>query len=134
MSYFIDEKVGEGVIKAALLDEHAKKTAESFFFTTRHGDKKEGLTSAQLRRFYNDVKSIEKRIDSGTDFAKVLPMIKMIKSKVSYASNPKKKKVPGEFRKFIDTCINNISNKEDFKAFCKHFEAVVGYFYGEGVR
>jgi len=68
------------------------------------------------------------------DFDRVKPLIKMVKSKASYAANPSNPKIPGSFKKFLIQNIDDINTKEDFEAFMLHFEAVVGFFYGiEGV-
>ena len=66
----------------------------------------------------------------------MLPLIKMVKSKVAYAcpSNGRDRKVPEEFRNYMELMINSIEYYKDFKAFSLCFEAVVGYFYGEGGR
>lgn len=133
-SYFYEDKE-KNTIKSALLNEEAKQIAESFFTTDRRGKDIEGLSSTQMRRFYNEIKSIEKRLHT-TSFKVLFPLVKMVKSKVAYAANPKKKKekITPEFRKFMDKCIDNIDDEKDFKAFTLHFESVVGYFYGKGVK
>ncbi|MHB8279468.1 MAG: type III-A CRISPR-associated protein Csm2, partial [Candidatus Humimicrobiaceae bacterium] len=67
-------------------------------------------------------------------FKKIMPLIKMLKSKIVYASA--RQKNMGEFEEFIKDRIDKIKDKKDFKAFVLHFEAVVGYFYGfnSGIR
>jgi CRISPR/Cas system CSM-associated protein Csm2 small subunit len=43
------------------------------------------------------------------------------------------KKVPDEFRTYIETMVDSVGESEaNFEAFVLCFEAVVGYFYGEG--
>ncbi len=115
-------------IKKRLLLEDAKKWAQDFIRTSPE------LKAAQIRRFYHDVKALEAKIEA-SGFEKNLPLIKMLKSKVAYAC-PKygSKKVPIVFKEFMDKCIDGIEEREDFKAFTLVFEAVVGYFYGEGGR
>lgn len=93
------------------------------------------LTSAQLRRFHNEAKELEYKIKSRADgdFLKYRPLVKMLKSKVAYACPDKgKKKIPKEFREYIELMAGNINDKKDFMAFALCFEAVVGYFYGIG--
>jgi CRISPR-associated protein Csm2 len=134
-SYYYEDKE-KTIIKKELLNEKAQEIAEKFFSVDSKGHQREGLTSAQLRRFYNEVKSLEKRLVPG-NFKTLLPLIKMIKSKVAYASNPRRSsRITPEFRKFIDECIDNIpeDGEKDFKAFALHFEAVVGFYYGKGVK
>jgi len=134
--FYEDEK--KTTVKSELLNEKAKEIAQSFFGKDRRGNIVPGLTSAQLRRFYTEVKSIDKRLETAGDkekkFKELFPLIKMLKSKVAYASNPRKRRVPDQFRKFIDDSIDKVIDKKDFDAFVLQFEAVVGYFYGEGVK
>ncbi|MDW7680750.1 MAG: type III-A CRISPR-associated protein Csm2 [bacterium] len=127
-------------IKKEYLDGQAKQWARSFI---KHSDDRDDLTSTQLRRFHNDVRSVEAKVKAAISnygeeegFLRMLPFIKMIKSKIAYACPPKKKdrKVPIEFRNYMETMINSIEDYDDFKAFSLCFEAVVGYFYGEGGR
>ncbi len=120
-------------IKTALLDTQAEKTAQSFVVTNPHNprrlNQRKSLSSAQLRRFFGEFRQLEKRVRA-TDFDSVKPLIKMIKSKASYASNPANPKIPGSFKKFLVDNVNEIETEKDFKAFMLHFEAVVGLFYG----
>lgn len=115
-----------GVIRRELLLEEAEKLAQEFV--------RRRLNSAQLRRFYNEVKALEARIDA-EGYDKCEPMLWLLRAKVAYAC-PKQgeKKIPDEFAKFLWDCIAQIQGREEFRAFCKVFEAVVGYFYGKGGR
>ncbi len=130
----------DGNIRAELLDGEAKKIAESFIRRipdNRRGgtrvDQRQSLTAAQLRRFYGDFKQLQKKA-SAQGFGKVRPLIKMAKSKAAYAANPGNPKIPETFRKFITDNVDAIHEEKDFDAFMLHFEAVVGFFYGqEGV-
>ena len=136
--YYYEVKDGSGGkeiqrIKTKLLLDDAKKWAEKFVKARPE------LKSAQIRRFYHDVKALEAKIGASEEvevFEKNLPLIKMLKSKVAYAC-PKtygSRKIPIEFKQFMDECIDGIEDRKDFEAFTLVFEAVVGYFYGEGGR
>ncbi|MFP4048974.1 MAG: type III-A CRISPR-associated protein Csm2 [Desulfovermiculus sp.] len=129
MSYFTAERH----IRPELLDQEARDQAKSFI-----GQKpipKETLSSSQLRRFYNEFKQLKTKYDNDEtkDFAAILPLIKMQKSKSAYAANPKNPKIPKAFHSFIEKNVDSIQGPEDFKAFMLHFEAVVGFFYAQGV-
>jgi len=133
MVQYYEEKNEQSVLRASLLDSEARKKAESL--------KKGGMTSAQLRRFYGEVKNLEKKATdnetgeiSEQKFLTVLPMVKMMKSKVAYANNPSNKKVPDEFREWMDEHLDSIESHRDFRAFLLHFEAVVGFCYGLGLK
>lgn len=129
-NFFFEKKNGQKVIREELLTSKAQDWAVSFIKA------RPPLNSAQLRRFYHDVKSLEAKVTSKGEFTSYKPLIKMLKSKVAYAC-PKtygSRKVPWEFREFIWKCVDEINQQEDFEAFALVFEAVVGYFYGEGGR
>lgn len=135
MGYF-DES---NTIRSELLDEEAKKQAEAFvesFVNQRTQRKQVGrnsLSSAQMRRFFSEFRQLEKKVKV-MDFGKVKPLIKMVKSKASYAAN-RPTPIPKSFKDFLVKNIDQINSKKDFEAFMLHFEAVVGFFYGiEGVR
>jgi CRISPR-associated protein Csm2 len=132
MGYF-DEK---GVIRSDLLEKEACKQAEEFvvYRTNNKTGKKEVdkaklLSSAQLRKFFNEFRQLEKKVGI-EGFDKVKPLIKMVKSKAAYASNPSNPKIPQSFKNFLITNLDRIEGEKDFHAFMLHFEAVVGFFYG----
>lgn len=129
MSYF-DQSDN---IRVELLDEMAAKTAESFVERDRRNPNKiidkKSLSSAQLRRFFSELRQLEKKVKV-MGFDKVRPLIKMVKSKASYAANPASPKIPASFKSFLINNIDEIQTEKDFKAFMLHFEAVVGFFYG----
>ncbi len=140
-SFFSDSE--RLVYKEALLTDTAHTYALSFLKPKRPKDRymrNPPLTSAQLRNFYHEVKRLEEQcINSGepeTHFSRILPLVKMLKSRVAYAcpSNGRDRKVPQEFREFLEECVDNVNDWKDFQAFALHFEAVVGFFYGEGGR
>ena len=125
-----------GNIKVELLDEKALSLAESFVVRDPRSQRlvfKKTLSSAQLRRFFSEFRQLEKKVKV-MDFNKVKPLIKMVKSKASYAANPSNPKIPVSFKNFLIKNIDEINEEKDFEAFMLHFEAVVGFFYGiEGV-
>ena len=87
------------------------------------------IKTSQLRKFYADVKSLERQWQAASDkdaaFAKILPMIKLLKAKSEYAL--KRKVVPENFKTWIWSHVDSISTYKDFSAFLLHFEAVVGF-------
>jgi CRISPR-associated protein Csm2 len=129
MGYF--DQAGNIIVE--LLDQKAKTLAEGFVVRNPKDPKKvifkQTLHSAQLRRFFGEFRQLEKKVKS-MDFEKVKPLIKMVKSKASYAANPDNPKIPESFKKFLINNIDEINTRKDFEAFMLHFEAVVGFFYG----
>ncbi|MDY6853442.1 MAG: type III-A CRISPR-associated protein Csm2 [Thermodesulfobacteriota bacterium] len=136
MEYF-DEA---GIIRADLLDKDAYEQANRFVvrFNKKHNknevDTRKSLSYAQLRKFFNEFRQLEKKVNT-EGFNKVKPLIKMVKSKASYAANPNNPKIPIQFKEFLIDNVNRINEEKDFEAFMLHFEAVVGFFYGiEGIK
>lgn len=122
-------------INPDLVTTEAQKWAQEFF--APNGARKDSaqINSAQLRRFYGDVKGLELRLKNSVDkaraFREVLPMIKLLKAKAAYAH--KRKLVPDSFRKWIWENVDMINEEKDFRAFLLYFEAVVGFCYGNGL-
>lgn len=137
-NYFYDDNRN---IKESLLTDKAKLWAESFINPKQPKDRWQRnpkLTSAQLRKFHIEAKELEERVKNLSDeeFPKLRPLVKMLKSKVAYAcpTTGRDRKVPEEFRKYIEEMVENINDRKDFMAFALCFEAVVGFFYGQGGR
>jgi CRISPR-associated protein Csm2 len=115
-------------LKADVFSDHAEKTADKI---------RDELNSAQLRRFFGEMKGYYQRwknlSKSDEAFTTIFPLIKLMKSKVFYAVNPKKRKIPNSFANFLLGGINQIQDGKDFEAFILYFEAVVGFMYGKGM-
>lgn len=129
MSYYDENKN----IRAELLDKEAYDQARKFIelrYDQRTIDTRRSLSSSQLRRFFNEFKRLEKKVNI-EGFEEVKPLIKMVKSKAAYASN----KIHPKFKSFLFHHVDKINTDKDFQAFMLHFEAVVGFFYGvEGIK
>lgn len=99
-------------------------------------DKDKSISSAQLRKFYNEFKSIEQTFqvhkEPSEAFANLLPKIKLNIAKVHYVRS--RKLVPVAFSTWLEDCVKSIQSYEDFTAFMLHFEAIVGFAYGAGLN
>ena len=111
------------IIRKELLTNEAQKQAKTLV---------KGVKSSQLRKYFNEVKYLEVQT-TAKDYAIVEPLVKMLKSKVAYGMRSTTK-LPKEFKDFIDKAVDAIEDKKDFDAFVKHFEAILGFYYGEGGR
>ncbi len=125
------------------LDENGRKDRQTSSGKPHQSDgkakrKNPKLSSAQLRKFYHEVKELEERVKRAAhpsaEFARVKPLISMLKSKAAYACPDKggDRKIPTEFKTYIEEMVKNVSDHKDLFAFALCFEAVVGYFYGMG--
>ncbi len=128
-AYYRDKN---GNIKVEILDKEALSIAEKFLKPNR--DEGKPLTSAQLRRFFGEFRQLEKKVKKEDNFDKIKPLVKMVKSKASYAANPRNQKIPDTFKKFLIDNVDQINFKQDFEDFMLHFEAVVGFCYGLGMK
>ena len=121
LTYFSDPEKKR--LKPELLDDQARKNAEDF---------KEDLKATQMRRFYDELKAIERKIMAGKDvkeqqanFERDRALIVMFKAKAVYAE--KRKVAPRAFTQFIFDHVASINDLNDFKGFLKLFEAVVAF-------
>ena len=121
-SFYTDKE--KGIMEKNLLDKKARQVAEEIM------DAKPTLSVTQLRKFYGEFKNLEKMYRANREIDRVLPLIKMVKSKAAYAAN--QRKIPINFKKFFDTYIDYIEDSQEFEAFILFFEAVVGFCYGTG--
>ena len=86
------------------------------------------VKSTQLRNFYEKVLELYEKSEK-EDFSEVLPFVKMLNSKVSYALS--RKHVTREFEQFMNQCVQQVQTKEQLKVFKLFFEAVVGFYKGK---
>lgn len=121
-------------IRAELLNEEAQKAAEQFIrLYNGRADDRNSIKNSQLRRFFNEFKSLERRLDQQQGdleeaFRSIKPLVKMANAKVAYAKA--RKVVPDAFVDWLQRHVQAIDTARDFKAFLLHFEAVVGFCYG----
>ncbi|MGQ9546576.1 MAG: type III-A CRISPR-associated protein Csm2 [Dehalococcoidia bacterium] len=127
----------QGDLRPELLDSEARSYAEKF----ASGKRDESVSSTQLRRFYNDVKQLQDRIEKdigkdkmdsteAQDLAKHLATVKMLKAKVAYARRSgTRERVSQKFVELISGCVDAIRSPKDLWAFAQFFEAIVGYYY-----
>ncbi len=85
------------------------------------------LKTAQLRKFFQEVRRQEGRLTSGITFTSLKAEILKLDSHAQNAL--KKNNAPLLFRNFIEQNVKLAAKDEkSFKAFVTHFECVVGYY------
>jgi len=110
------------------------KTALSW--AEKIGTGKGGVQNTQMRKFYDQVLNLQQKAKqmSDEDFqSDLLPFVKMLNSKVAYASTRNSgggKIVNKTFVDMMSSCINQVSNKKDLNTFKLFFEAVIGFHKG----
>jgi CRISPR type III-A-associated protein Csm2 len=87
----------------------------------------EGLTSNQLRKFFQHCRAIEARLRAGSS---TWDCEKAVFMKLDFAAADAlgKTKIPETFHDFISRNVQAVKTKEDFlDGFLPHFEALVGF-------
>ncbi len=116
----------KSILDPELLSSVAEKLSSEF------AKGKKGMSSHQIRKFYNQVLVIRQRIMSAEnredEFKRQLPFIKMLRAQAYYAAYRQNSKVSESFKEFIDKQVAAINDMKDFEAFCSLFEAIVAFF------
>jgi len=108
-----------------LLNKTAKKWAEDI------GAGRGGVQNTQIRKFFDQVLDLNNKAKHSDDFeGEILPFVKMLNSKVAYASA--RKSAGGNiinkiFVDMMNSCINQIDSKDKLFIFKLFFEAVIGF-------
>ena len=105
-----------------LLNKTAQKWAEKI---------SKDVKNTQIRKFFDQVLKLHQEAKHSNDFAgEILPFVKMLNSKVAYASSRSssgKKLVNQAFVDMMSSCINQVDSKEKLDVFKLFFEAVIGF-------
>ena len=108
-----------------LLNATAKKVAESI------GAGKGGVQNTQIRKFFDQVLKLQQDAKHSDDFmVDILPFVKMLNSKVAYASSRNSgggKLINKAFVDMMNSCVNQVDSKEKLDVFKLFFEAVIGF-------
>lgn len=110
-----------------LFNQTAKTWAEKI------GTGKGGVQNTQIRKFYDKVVELNdkaKHIKTEEFTGEILPFVKMLNSKVAYASQRNSaggKLVNQAFVDMMNRCIAQVESKEQLEVFKFFFEAVIGF-------
>ncbi|WP_104748279.1 type III-A CRISPR-associated protein Csm2 [Helicobacter cetorum] len=107
------------------------KDSELFGITAQnYADKISSVKTTQIRKFYDEVLKLQEKAQTHDFQTEVLPFVKMLKSKVAYASHRNSgggKLINQEFADMMIECIDGVKNKETLHIFALFFEAVIGF-------
>jgi CRISPR-associated protein Csm2 len=125
---YFDDK---GRLDPDLMDKEAAETAQAL----KH------VKTTQLRRFYDDVNNLQRRlgaekahgVSENDAFEALRADFKMLKAKATYAHGRSDQTFPQAFLQFVYDHVHSVKTARDFRAFCKHFQAVVAFhkFYAK---
>lgn len=105
-----------------------RKDEELFNETAREwAEAIEKTKKTQVRNFYDNVLELTEKSEKEA-WEDVLPFVKMLNSKVSYAEN--RRVASREFQDMMSQCISQVKEKKDLEVFKLFFEAVIGFFKG----
>lgn len=104
-----------------LFDTTAKAYAEKFA-------ENKGMTSHQLRKFYEEICRFCMEIKKGDDgeLTKQLPFIRMLNARAAYAKT--RGHVSDDFVGFTGKCLGQIEKAQHLHNFKLLFEAIIGFF------
>ena len=101
------------------------------------GTGKGGVKNTQIRKFYDKVLELyekSKKMQEEQFLQELLPFVKMLNSKVAYASTRSSgggKLVNRAFVEMMHQCVNQVDSKERLANFKLFFEALLGFHKGE---
>ncbi len=131
-SFYEKDTSGKKIIKNDLFDETAKKVAE----TLGSREANAGVSSTQLRRFYDEVKRYDMILEttSEDEWKNHKPFVCMLKSKIAYSvarikSTDWNKPYYRNLSDFLSSGIDCVESAEDYHVFATLFEAVYGFYY-----
>jgi len=105
-----------------LFNETAKKWAE---------DIGKEVKNTQIRKFYDQVLDLNNQAKKSDDFeGEILPFVKMLNSKVAYASTRNSggsKLINQAFVNMMNQCVVEVKDKKTLNIFKMFFEAVIGF-------
>lgn len=106
----------EDKFDARMLDVRAQEVAKEL----------QEITTTQLRRFYEQVVAIKRRLDLDATIpdADILAQMAYLKASAAYAGA---RKTPVALVDFVVRNVNSIKTKQDFLDFQRHFEAVIAF-------
>jgi CRISPR-associated protein Csm2 len=110
----------------------------------QQADQLDEINANQLRRFFGDVKEQYRQylaLVAGEKSEvekeqlyrdRIAARFKMLRSKVAYAGPKGRRTIKESFVIFLDNGIKKVTDHTTFERFVLHFEAVVGFMYGNG--
>ena len=126
-----------GNIRPDLFDTVAEHIAKTFAAVRMENnrEKRNGVTSTQIRRLFNEVKRYDRLISDEKSWIEQKPFIKMIKAKVHYTIARCKKNDKNNapyydnLSAFLTEGIDLVNTAKDYRVFVSLFEAVYGFYY-----
>jgi len=110
----------DGKLRGDLLDKEAQAAAIAL----------ENISTTQLRRFFEQVGAIKRRIEvdpDGVGDSEVLAQVAFLKASAAYAAARSKDNENKPVLEFVVKHANSIRTRPDFLDFHRHFETVIAF-------
>jgi len=122
--------LGSDYLKCGYFDSANRPKAEiitSLAFSVASELKQTGMTTHQIRNFYNKVMYLKRRLDSGQPFEEIQWRLQTLHRDAANAVG--KNNAPEKFKQFIDKNTDlAVKDPHSFKnGFIQHFQSVVAY-------
>lgn len=108
-----------------ILDNFITTWAEDI--ASKLGQSRPEMTKHQLRRFYNHLKTLERKLDVTGNYLSINEGIQILQAHVTNAAYSNPPKVPRLFEDFIKINVRKVNDSKSFYGFLKHFQAIVGF-------
>lgn len=114
-----------------LKDLDIKKISDEKGYADLLAKKLRGMKTGQIRKFFGEIKNIEKKLIGGENWKNVETEFYQLKPRLAYASG--RGLIPEEFYSVVKTALNKVDigsdteKKENFKMLVKILEAIVAY-------
>jgi len=95
------------------------------------------VSPTQMRRIFNQIKSLFQRLEKGESWDKIAPLVQLQKAHIAYTvrrgkkNNSKFEKDWVELEDIIKDGLGSVKTENDYKAFVLFFEALYGFYYAE---
>jgi len=93
------------------------------------------VTPTQMRRIFNQIKSLAQRLEKGESWEAIAPLVQLQRAHIAYTikrgrKNNYKNEIDWKnLESIINEGISGIAAKKDYMVFTQYFEAVYAYFY-----
>lgn len=116
--YYVKGKNALSSVKKELIVDYAVENADKFAQAK--------VATTQIRSFYDAVKQVETQVDiTNMDYDQLMEDVYQLLAVVHL--KVEKETLPKVFEDFLKLNINKISDKDDIKAFEKHFKSILCY-------
>lgn len=116
----------QGNLRPELMDKEAAAIAGKIL----------SVKPTQMRRIFDQIKQLQRRLDAGETWEKIEPLVRLQKAQLAYTVRRGKKNGGRQsepawdaLEKFLFDGIDSVKTRHDYGAFCNLMEAVYAFHY-----